>query len=204
MNRWKKWSDNGIHVPLLGVAAALLAVATVLGVLSYRNWDLSNRNDALTASVAELRRKEADCTAAIQAGTEFLMASNNFDYRTPEEWTRRMAALTSGPVHDYFANDQVAQANTQLITAGKLQKTSTVADAACADQTDTAVRVIAQITEKTQNFQTPDAVQTTSAVWVEVSRADGAWKTIDSGRGDQALTDDAIVGGTTAPTTQPR
>ncbi|QLY29509.1 hypothetical protein [Nocardia huaxiensis] len=202
--RWKEWSDNGIPIPLLGLAAALLVVATVVGMMTYRNWELSDRNDDLTATLADMRRKEADCTAAIKAGTDFLLASNNFDYRKPEEWTQKMAALTSGPVHDYFADSKVADANTQLITAGKLQKSATVADAACAVQTESAVRVTAQIDEKTQNFQTPDPVQTTSAVWVQVSKVDGAWKTTDSGRGDQALSSESIINpSTSAATTVP-
>lgn len=189
-SRWKAWNDKGIPIPLLGLLAAVLVVLTAAGVLAYRNWDLSDRNDALAASLGDYRRKEADCTAAIKAGTDFLLAANNFDYRTPEAWTQKMAALTSGPVHDYFATPKVAQDNTDLIKAGKLRKSATVADAACAQQADATVRVIAQIDESTQNFQTPDPVKTTSAVWVQVALDGGNWKAVDSGRGDQALRGD--------------
>lgn len=171
--RWKVWSDRGIPIPLLGLAAALLVIATMVGVMSYRNWELSDRNDSLGATLAQYRRKEADCTAALKAGTDFLLAANNFDYRTPEEWTTKMAALTAGPVHDYFAIAKVAQDNTELIKAGKLRKSATVADAACAQQADQGVKVVAQINESTENFQTTDPVKTTSAVWVEVSRDSG-------------------------------
>ncbi|MFB8006803.1 hypothetical protein [Nocardia sp. NPDC056000] len=205
-SRWKLWSDRGIPIPILGLVAALLAVATTVGVMSYRNWDLSGRNDALESTLADYRRKEADCTAAIKAGTDFLLAANNFDYRKPDEWTAKMAALTAGPVHDYFATPKVAQDNTDLIKAGKLRKTATVSDAACTAQQGGAVRVIAQIDESTQNFQTPDPVKTTSAVWVQLSRDSGSWKAVDSGRGDQALRGDlAATQPPVAPTTaQPR
>ncbi|WP_327145088.1 hypothetical protein [Nocardia sp. NBC_01327] len=197
--RWKVWSDRGIPIPLLGLAAALLVIATMVGVMSYRNWELSDRNDSLGATLAQYRRKEADCTAALKAGTDFLLAANNFDYRTPEEWTTKMAALTAGPVHDYFAIAKVAQDNTELIKAGKLRKSATVADAACAQQADQGVKVVAQINESTENFQTTDPVKTTSAVWVEVSRDSGGWKAVDSGRGDQALRSDLAA--TPAPAT---
>ncbi|NNH70972.1 hypothetical protein HLB23_14055 [Nocardia uniformis] len=186
-SRWKDWNDKGIRIPLLGVGALLLLAVTVLGALGYRGWDLSDRNADLAGSLADYRRKAADCTAAIQAGTSFLMAANNFDYRKPEEWTQLMAAQSTGPIHDYFANPKVQQDNTELIKAGKLRKTSTVADAACAVQADAGIRVVAHIDESTQNFQTPDPVVTTSAVWVELAAADGTWKAVDSGRGDQAL-----------------
>ncbi|WP_157534879.1 hypothetical protein [Nocardia inohanensis] len=205
-SRWIEVDEGGIRIPLLGLATAVLVVATVLGVMGYRNWDLSARGDDLGGSLADYRRKEADCTAAIKAGTDFLLAANNFDYRKPEEWTARMAALTAGPVHDYFATDKVAQDNSELIKAGKLRKSSTVADAACATQTGKGVRVIAQLEESTQNFQTADAVKTTSAVWVELGYIDGAWKAIDSGRGDQALKGDLTATQPPGPTTveQPR
>ncbi|WP_157575180.1 hypothetical protein [Nocardia yamanashiensis] len=199
-SRWIEMDAGGIRIPLLGLAAAVLAVVTLAGVMGYRNWDLAARNDDLGASLADARRKEADCVAAIQAGTDFLLAANNFDYRKPEEWTTRMAALTTGPVHDYFATDKVAQDNSALITAGKLRKTSTVADAACALQTATGVRVIAQLDESTQNFQVSDPVKTTSAVWAELGKVDGAWKVIDSGRGDQALKGDLTAAQPAGPT----
>ncbi|MEV6768522.1 hypothetical protein AB0N05_07790 [Nocardia sp. NPDC051030] len=205
-SRWKEWSERGIPIPLLGLAAMLLAVATVVGMLSYRNWDMSSRNDDLSGSLADYRRKEADCTAAIAAATDFLLAANNFDYRKPEEWTQKMAALTAGPIHDYFADTTVAQDNTQLIKAGKLHKSSTVADAACAAQTDKSIRVVAQLNESTENFQTTDAVKTTSAVWAELSHDSGTWKTVDSGRGDQALRGDLAATQAPGPTqaNQPR
>ncbi|MFE3189632.1 hypothetical protein ACFXHA_11535 [Nocardia sp. NPDC059240] len=184
---WKDWSANGIRIPLLGVATLLLIAAAVTGVMGYRNWDLSNRNAALTGSLADARRKESDCAAAIKAGTDFLLAANNFSYNKPDEWTPKMASLSSGAIHDYFANAQVAHDNSELIKAGRLVKSATVADAACAAQAGTGVRVIAQLDEQTQNFQTPDPVKTTSAVWVELTKVDGVWKAADSGRGDQAL-----------------
>ncbi|MEU0545322.1 hypothetical protein ABZ319_36155 [Nocardia sp. NPDC005978] len=202
--RWKEWSDRGIPIPLLALATALAVVTTVVGAMSYRNWELSDRNDALAASLGELRRKEADCTAARTAGTDFLLAANNFDYRKPDEWTRRMAELTAGPVHEYFATAEVAAANAALITSGQLRKSATVGDAACAEQTADTVRVVAQLEESTQNFQTPDPVKTLSAVWVQVARVDGGWKAVDSGRGDQALAADVAQPGPSAQPEQPR
>ncbi|WP_405492348.1 hypothetical protein [Nocardia sp. NBC_00511] len=199
-SRWIGWEDGGLRIPILGLTAALLAVAAVLTVLGYRNWDLSDRNHDLMGSLADYRRKEADCTAAITAGTDFLVAANNFDYRKPDDWTPRMAALSAGPIHDYFATPKVAQDNSELIKAGKLRKSATVADAACAAQTDKGIRVIAQLTETTENFQTTAPVKTTSAVWVELGRQDSGWKAIDSGRGDQALTADLTAAPASGPT----
>lgn len=203
-SRWIEWNDNGIRIPVLGLVAVILAVATIAGVMGYRNWDLADRNADLTGSLADYRRKEADCTAAIKAGTDFLLAANNFDYRKPDDWTPRMAALSTGPIHDYFATPKVAQDNSELIKAGKLHKASTVADAACALQTDKGIRVIAQLTESTENFQTTDPVKTTSAVWVEVGREDSGWKAIDSGRGDQALKGDVTASQPPTAPQQPR
>ncbi|MFJ4649924.1 hypothetical protein ACIP5Y_01480 [Nocardia sp. NPDC088792] len=208
-SRWKDWNDKGIPIPLLGLAAALLVIATVVGVMTYRNWDLTDRNKDLSATLSDYRRKEADCTAAIKAGTDFLLAANNFDYRKPDDWTPRIAGLTAGTIHDYFTDPTVGQDNTALIKAGKLLKSSTVADVACAAQTDKTVRVVAQLDESTQNIQTPDPVKTTSAVWVEVARQDSGWKAVDSGRGDQSLTTDVAATqapGPATPTTpdQPR
>ncbi|MFF2551495.1 hypothetical protein ACFVUS_10880 [Nocardia sp. NPDC058058] len=203
-SRWKQWSEQGIPIPVLGLVAGLLLVVATVGVMSYRNWELSGRNDALENTLADYRHREADCTAAIKAGTDFLLAANNFDYRKPDDWTVGMAALTAGPVHDYFATPKVAQDNTELIKAGKLRKTATVSDAACTVRQGDGVRVIARIDESTQNFQTPDPVKTTSAVWVQLSRDSGSWKAVDSGRGDQALRADlSATQPPVVPTTAP-
>lgn len=190
---WKEWSDNGIRLPLLAAAAIMLALVTVMGILGYRNWDLSSRNEDLAGSLADMRRKEADCTAAIKAGTDFLLAANNFDYRQPEKWTQQLVTLTVGPMNEYFSNAQVAQDSTSLIKEGKLRKSSTVADAACAVQTEAKIRVVAQLDEQTLNFQIQDPVKTTSAVWVEVTKEDGSWRAYDSGRGDQSLVGNATA-----------
>ncbi|MEV6556821.1 hypothetical protein AB0M22_13955 [Nocardia sp. NPDC051756] len=191
--RWEQWSDRGIQVPLLALAAVALVVACALGFLGYRAWDLSDRNADLAGTLADLRRNAADCAAAVGAGTEFLLAANNFDYRQPEEWTKKLADRSTGPIHDYFANAQVQRDNAELIKAAKVQKHSTVADAACAVHTDKAIRVTAQLAETTQNFQITDPVKTTSAVWVEMTQENGNWKAADSGRGDQSLVGDALA-----------
>ncbi|MEZ4503956.1 MAG: hypothetical protein R3C39_15135 [Dehalococcoidia bacterium] len=106
-------AGRGPAYALLGLAALLIAIAVSSG------WSGASR----------LAEREDDRAAVEAAASAFVTAYGGFDFRDPDQYTTRLAALTSGELRDAIAGAAVdpAAVAQQRTTAALVESVSVTA-----------------------------------------------------------------------------
>jgi hypothetical protein len=180
------WSERGVRVPLLGVAAAVLVGVVLVSVLGYLYWSASDRNNDLEGTVAASRQTEQDRSAALTAATNFMTTANNIDYQNLDPWFKQMTDGSTGAFRDSY--EPVKSGIGEVIKASQLKITGKVNQAAISTQTDNSIRVLALVDQTIQSVKLTQPTQVATAMYVDLMKVNGEWKVYGMNQGaDQSL-----------------
>jgi len=192
--RFAAWREDGVRVPVIALAVAGAVVVLGSGFFGYRYFDVSNRNDDLTGTVAQLRAGSDDRQAALEAGRAFINAANNIDYMNLDPFVKAMTDGSTGAFHDSYAPS--AGSVSEVIKVSQLRIKGNVTEAGIATQTDNSIRVIAFVEQTIQSLKLPQPTPVNVAMYVDLMKVSDHWLVYGMSQGsDGTLRDPATAQG---------
>ncbi len=160
-------------MPVIALAVAGAVVVLGSGFFGFRYFEVSNRNDDLTGTVAQLRAGDDDRQVALDAGRSFINAANNIDYLNLDPFVKAMTDGSTGAFHDSYAPS--AGSVSEVIKASQLRIKGNVTEAGIATQTDNSIRVIAFVEQTIQSLKLLQPTPVNVAMYVDLMKVDGRW-----------------------------
>ena len=143
------------------VAVLVLAVAAVVGFTQGRGWFAQRDQDQASAD-------------ALSAGRQLAVNFTTLDYRHVDQDTQRVLDGATGTFHDQFAK-AVASLKKVVVDNKSVSSVKTVNAAVVSADADSA-RVIVGVVAPTSNASTPQPVDKTYRMRLDLERSGSSWK----------------------------